>query len=289
MQRYLIRRILQMIPLLFFLSILIFLIMFLMPGDPIDMMVMGNPNLKAEDIARLKKVWGFDDPFPVRYYKWLRQAVLHGDLGFSYHWKVPVIQIVGERLPNTLVLMTASLLLSLLIAVPLGIFSARRQYSFADYLLTVFAFIGQAMPTFWFGLMMILVFSIFLKNSSGGPLLPPGGMMDIGSTASIFSWGRLKYLIMPAFVLGLHNITSWMKIYPFDNAGGYQPGLYQNCQSERPEGTRSYLQTRFSQRHDSDDYFAGHVDSQSGWWRYLDGNCFCLERYWPNDLRFCYE
>lgn len=211
MQRYLIRRILQMIPLLFFLSILIFLIMFLMPGDPIDMMVMGNPNLKAEDIARLKKVWGFDDPFPVRYYKWLRQAVLHGDLGFSYHWKVPVIQIVGERLPNTLVLMTASLLLSLLIAVPLGIFSARRQYSFADYLLTVFAFIGQAMPTFWFGLMMILVFSIFLKNSSGGPLLPPGGMMDIGSTASIFSWGRLKYLIMPAFVLGLHNITSWMR------------------------------------------------------------------------------
>lgn len=211
MQRYLIRRILQMIPLLIGLSILIFFIMYLMPGDPIDMLVMGNPNLKAEDVARLKKVWGFDQPFPVRYYKWLKQAVLYGDLGFSYHWKIPVTQVVGERLPNTLILMSASLVLSLLIAVPLGIYSARRQYSFADYFLTVLAFIGQAMPTFWFGLMMILLFSIYLKTPSGGPLLPPGGMMDIGSTASFFSWDRLKYLIMPAFVLGLHNITSWMR------------------------------------------------------------------------------
>lgn len=210
MQRYLIRRLLQMLPLILGLSILIFFIMFLMPGDPVDMMVMGNPNIHPEDIARLKKVWGFDDPFHIRYVKWVIQAA-QGNLGFSYTWKRPAALVLWQRLPNTLILMTASLILSLIVAIPVGIFSARRQYSIMDYVLTVFAFIGQAMPTFWFGLMMILVFSVYLKTPSGQPLLPPGGMMDIGRDTGFFTWARLKYLIMPAFVLGLYNMTGWAR------------------------------------------------------------------------------
>lgn len=210
MQRYLIRRLLQLLPLLIGMSIIIFFIMFLMPGNPIDMMLMGNPHMKPEDVARLKRLWGFDQPFLIRYVKWLAQTV-QGNLGFSYAWRRPVTEVIAQRLPNTLILMSASLVLSLIVALPVGILSARRQYSVTDYVLTVFAFIGQAMPTFWFGLMMILVFSIYLKSPSGGPLLPPGGMMDIGSSAGFFTWSRLRYLIMPAFVLGLANMTGWAR------------------------------------------------------------------------------
>lgn len=210
MQRYLIRRLLQLLPLLIGMSIIIFFIMFKMPGNPIDMMLMGNPHMKPEDVARLKRLWGFDQPFLIRYAKWLFQTV-QGNLGFSYTWRRPVTEVIIQRLPNTLILMSASLVLSLIVALPVGILSARRQYSVTDYILTVFAFIGQAMPTFWFGLMMILAFSILLKSPSGGPLLPPGGMMDIGSTAGFFTWARLRYLIMPAFVLGLANMTGWAR------------------------------------------------------------------------------
>jgi len=202
MGRYLGRRLLQMIPLVFGISVIIFLVLVMAPGDPTDLLLAGNPKVRAEDIKLLRKIYGLDDPLHIRYLKWLR-AALRGDFGYSRTYKVPVIELVADRIENSLWLTIPSFLVAVAVAVPIGVYSALHQYSKVDYAATFFAFFGISIPAFWFGIMMIYVFAVKLH------WLPPGGFATPGITGG---WpavvDRLRYSILPVTVLSLLSMAA---------------------------------------------------------------------------------
>ena len=202
MTRYIIRRLLYMIPVVLLITIIVFWLLKLAPGDPVDMMLAGMPDVTEADIARIKAVYGYDRPIVEQYVRWLAQTI-QGNLGYSRLYQRPIVDILPGRLWNTLVLTGLSMLISIAVAIPLGIYTALRQYSFLDYLLSFFAFFGISMPVFWFGLIMILVFSVHLG------WLPPGGHYSIELHPTILS--SLKYLVMPMLVLSLFSMASWMR------------------------------------------------------------------------------
>jgi len=194
MTRYIIRRLIQAIPLLLLISIAIFFLVQATPGGPLA----GHSrqkHLNPEQIARLRKEYGLDDPLPVRYLKWLSHAV-RGDWGYSYRTRRPVVTEIADRLPNTVYLMSVTFFVIMLISIPIGIISAIKQYSLFDIVVTTVSFIGQAIPEFWFGLILIIIFYATLHNPfTGEPLLPSGGMATLGAPFSM--WDRIKHLILP--------------------------------------------------------------------------------------------
>jgi peptide/nickel transport system permease protein len=198
---YIARRLLQTIPLLFFISALIFLLLYSMPGDPIYRMLEGIPNLRPQDYERLRKLYGFDDPVYIQYWKWLWQ-LLQLNPGYSREYGQPVIDIIRPALKNTLILTVAALVIGKSLAILLGIFSAVRQYSIADYLLTSFAFIAYSVPAFWLALMMIIAFSVKLgwlpTSGIGNPDFTPG------TWAATVDW--IRHLILPVAVLAISEI-----------------------------------------------------------------------------------
>lgn len=212
MGTYILRRVLQMIPLLLVISLIIFMLTALQPGDPVDQLVFGNPNVTPEDIARLKRAYGLDQPWFVRYFFWLREAVT-GNFGYSQDFNIPALEFVFvQRMPNTLLLTLPALIISTLIAVPLGIFSAIRQYSLLDYLLTFFSFLAFSAPVFWVAAMAMYFFAVYLPSATGGALsLPPGGLgspelpLDAGFWATTLD--KLKYLLLPLSILMLREIA----------------------------------------------------------------------------------
>ncbi|MGH7774545.1 MAG: ABC transporter permease [Candidatus Binatia bacterium] len=201
MLHYSIRRITQMIPLLFFISALIYLLLYLMPGDPLYSMLEDVPNLRPEDYKRLRRLYGLDDPVYIQYWKWLWQ-MLNLNAGYSREYGQPVFDVILPALKNTLVLTVTAVIIGKSIAVLLGIFSAIRQYSLWDYVLTVLTFIGYCIPGFWLALMMIIVFAVKLG------WLPTSGMIspDItpGTWAATLDW--IKHLILPVAVLSISEI-----------------------------------------------------------------------------------
>ncbi|AFZ66683.1 ABC transporter permease [Deinococcus peraridilitoris] len=214
MSIYIVRRLLQMIPLLLLISLVIFTLTALQPGDPIDQFRF-NPQTTAEDIARLRASYGLDQPIYKRYWAWLTRAVT-GDLGYSQVLNQPVTQFLFEqRLPNTLLLSGVAFLVSICVAIPLGIFSALRQYSSADYFLTFMSFIGFSVPVFWLGIMLIYLFAVVLPTATGGAIsLPAGGIETVGIEGSGFwieALDRLKYLILPVFALGFIQVAAWTR------------------------------------------------------------------------------
>ena len=206
MTNYIIRRVIQAIPLLLVISLTVFVLMNLIPGGPLAAYE-NNPNISAEDLERLKQELGLDAPIHVRYISWL-SAVVRGDWGISEITRRPALVEITEKLPNTLYLSITAFICALLIAIPIGILSAVRQYSVLDHIATTIAFIGQSMPVFWFGLILIIIFNATLKDPvSGGPFLPGGGMFTIGAPFSLED--HLRHLILPAtvltfFSLGIH-------------------------------------------------------------------------------------
>jgi len=213
--RYVARRLLQMIPLVIGLSIIIFLLLALAPGDPVDLLIFGNPKIKAEDISRLKRLYGLDQPYHIRYFKWL-WAALHGDLGYSRTYKVPVISLMWTRVSNSLWLMIPAFILSLAVAVPVGIYSALHQYSPADYATTFFAFFGVSIPAFWFGIMMIYAFAVMHPWTAIPGLewlkFPAGGFSTPGINAGVTVYlDRLRYAALPAVVLSLLFMASYAR------------------------------------------------------------------------------
>ncbi len=215
MGRYVARRLLQMIPLVIGLSIIIFLLLALAPGDPVDLLIFGNPKIKAEDISRLKRLYGLDQPYHIRYFKWL-WAALHGDLGYSRTYKVPVISLMWTRVSNSLWLMIPAFILSLAVAVPVGIYSALHQYSPADYATTFFAFFGVSIPAFWFGIMMIYAFAVMHPWTAIPGLewlkFPAGGFSTPGINAGVAVYlDRLRYVVLPAVVLSLLFMASYAR------------------------------------------------------------------------------
>jgi peptide/nickel transport system permease protein len=189
-------------------SIVLFSILQEAPGGPLTPYLQ-NPHITQADIVRLKHNLGLDQPVYVQYFKWLGR-VLVGDFGWSQSNSEPVTTAILERMPATLELMGASFVFSLAIGVTFGIVSAVRQYSWIDYLITTFAFFGQSMPTFWFALMLQLIFAVY-----GVPLLfgyriqlPSAGMCE----SDVCGLGEiLRHLLLPTIVLSLAFIASYSR------------------------------------------------------------------------------
>ena len=209
MGTYLLRRSVEYILVLFLASVLIFAVLHLSPGGPFDQLAFSKGHVSKDYIQSLNRMLGLDQPLHVRYATWAWK-LLHGDFGNS--WKVsvgrPVLTLIQSRLGNTLILMSASLALSLLIALVIGIYSAVRQYSFWDYTVTSLSFFGISMPIFWFGLMMMLIFSLQFKEW-GLPYLPVAGMYSTGKEADILD--RLRHMVLPVAVLSLYEVASWSR------------------------------------------------------------------------------
>jgi len=195
MSKYLIRRLLISIPVLAGISAVLFTILALAPGDPFEELAT-NPNVPPEVRANLRAQFGLDDPVLVRYVRWFT-SMLRGDWGFSFVSRVDVITLIRQRLPTTLFVLGAAQLLGLFVALPIGIYSAMRPYSLFDQMATTFAFIGFSLPTFFVGLLFILLFSIYLD------WLPFIYRADIGGSGLPWLWASVKQAIMPIAVLGL--------------------------------------------------------------------------------------
>ncbi len=161
MNRYLLRRVLIAIPTLLGISFVIFAVLNLAPNDPMAQFAM-NPAIPAEVRENIRRSLGLDQPWPIRYVKWIWSLISAGDLGYSYNSKLPVTQLIMLRLPTTLWVLGTAYLISILLAIPIGIISAVKQYSFFDHLLSAFAFIGFSVPTFFTGVLLILLFSVNL-------------------------------------------------------------------------------------------------------------------------------
>ena len=196
MTRYIAGRLVETVVALAIMSFLIYGLIGLMPGDPIDIMVQADPNLTAADAARLKALYGLDKPLVERYFNWLI-AALQGDFGYSRVHNAPVLEVLLPRLGNTMLLMGLSFILALLIALPIGVYSALRPYGARDYAINFVALAGISVPVFWFALMLIYLFSVEWS------LLPAGGMQTIG-VANVGMDGlldRAKYLVLPVLTL----------------------------------------------------------------------------------------
>lgn len=200
MCRYLIRRIfLQGIPVLLGFSFLLYLIITIAPGSPVTHL-RGVPDLDTSVIAQREAQLGIDQPFLVQYATWLGQ-VLRMDLGLSFDSaRRPVVDLIRERMPATVILSIASIVLGWGIGIPVGILSARYQYSVFDYLITFLSFVGISIPSFFFGLALLYVCALKLN------ILPAGGFFLAGESHTLL--GYLRYLFLPSLTLGLSSIAS---------------------------------------------------------------------------------
>jgi peptide/nickel transport system permease protein len=248
MTAYIVRRLGQSLVLLFFISALIYVVINLVPGGPFDMLRLNNPRITQSMIDRLNRLLDLDKPLlpgqycqvvegeqqpcridQGRYLRWMGK-VLRGDFGRSWTLQtgVPVLKMIGQRLGYTLLMTGLALVLALTIAVPIGIYSAVKQYSGTDYLVTAFAFFGQSMPTFWTGLMAVAIFAVALR------WFPTGGVRAIGSEgdivealARILTFGKLhselagqewklvvdglRHLALPVTILAFYNLAGWSR------------------------------------------------------------------------------
>ncbi|MCB8937557.1 MAG: ABC transporter permease [Ardenticatenaceae bacterium] len=235
MANYIIRRLIQAVPLLLLISIIIFGLLRLTPGGPLARFE-NDPTISQEDLNRIRAEMGLDDPIPVQYGRWL-SATLKGDFGESYTAHRPVIEMITERLPNTLKLMSVAFAVTLLVAIPVGVISAVKQYSWFDHLVTAVAFAGQSVPIFWFGLILILVFYSTLENpTTGGPLFPAGGINSLDMDGDF--WDGVWHLVLPVTMLSL----AWMSWYTRFLRGSMLEIIHQDyVRTARAKGLVEYL------------------------------------------------
>lgn len=200
---YILRRTLVALPSLLGISVILFTVLALAPGDPFSELAM-NPNIPPEVAANLRQRFGLDDPIAVRYLRWLG-AMLQGDWGFSFASRVDVASLILQRLPASVVVIGSSHVLALLIALPVGVFAATRPYSLFDQIASTLTFVGFSLPTFFLGLLLILVFSIHLG------WLPFVFQSELNATGPRYVWEYFKQAIMPVTVLGLFQAASWTR------------------------------------------------------------------------------
>ena len=206
MSKYVFRRLLVLVPVLFGISLVLFTILAMAPGDPFEELAT-NPNVPPEVRANLRAKFGLDDPIAVRYVRWV-VAMVRGDWGFSFVSRVDVDQLILQRLPTSLFVLGSAQIIGILIALPIGTMSALRPYSLFDQIATTLAFVGFSLPTFFTGLVFILVFSIWLD------WLPFIYRADISATGWRWYWEHLRQAIMPIAVLGLFQgatLTRFMR------------------------------------------------------------------------------
>jgi peptide/nickel transport system permease protein len=201
MGKYVTRRLLQMIPLMLGISVIMFALIQSAPGGPEAMFLESGRFIDPTLIESYRQRLGLDQPVYIQYFKWL-EAALTGDFGLSFSTSRPVSQMIAERLPATLELMLTAFTFAAVIAIPLGIFSAVRQYSLLDFFGTGFSFLGIAMPVFWFGLILQLIFSVQLG------ILPTSGRVTVGDASFL---DQVRHLILPGIVLSLLYVAGWSR------------------------------------------------------------------------------
>lgn len=199
MGRFILRRLIGAIPLLLGISVVLFVLIHLPPGGPADIYA-GQPGITQADLDQIEENLGLNDPLPVQYVKWV-QGIVTGDWGNSYKDGRPVTKAIFERLPATLELMVASSIISIALAIPIGLYTATRATKFPRYVVNVFTMLGISVPTFWTGLMVILIFA------SRFGWIPTGGRG--GEDWDIID--RLHHLAAPALVLGTVSIAGWAR------------------------------------------------------------------------------
>jgi peptide/nickel transport system permease protein len=200
MTGFLLRRIAQSLVLLWLVSVIGFAVVHLAPGGPLAQFTL-TPGMTAAELKRIAHQMGLDQPLPVQYWEWFRR-MLAGNWGRSYQDNQPVLWVIGTRLPATLELMISSTLIAVVLGTWIGVMGAVRRYSVFDQLATVGAMIGFSIPTFWFGLVVIYVFSVVLG------WLPPGNLHTIGNDSLLnYAW----HLIGPAVVLALVTVAIWSR------------------------------------------------------------------------------
>ena len=195
MKKYILKRLLELIPVLILVSIFSFFIIQASPGDPIDNYV--RPGMTEEQIEDIKEEYELDGSMAQQYFRWMSH-IMRGDLGTSIHQNRPVVDIIAERLPATLMLMGTALAFSLMIAIPLGLWAGLRKNKRSDNLISLISYLGISIPPFWLAMIGIILFSLKLH------LLPSGGMHTVNvNTAADLLW----HMILPAFVLSLNNMA----------------------------------------------------------------------------------
>lgn len=257
MGRYVARRLLQAIPMLFLLSMALFLLVNLAPGGPLAGHSQSR-HVRPEKAELLKRQLGLDKPLPVQYVIWLigndwmkvdadgdglaegygeRRGILRGDFGFSFRSRKPVLDEILDRLGNTIYLMSVTLIIVAIIAIPIGVVSAVKQYSFFDISVTTLSFMGQAIPEFWLGMILILVFYATLENPiTGEPLLPAGGMQTLGMGFSLGD--RIHHLILPVMT----GAVGWIAWYSrFMRSGMLDVIHYDYIRTARSKGLSERL------------------------------------------------
>lgn len=199
MKRYIIKRLLQVIPVIILASILSFAMIYLAPGDPAEFY--RTPNMTDEDMEIVRENMGLNQPISVQYVKWVKQ-ILKGDWGYSIHNKRKVTTQIIEKLPATLGIMGASIIFSLVVAIPLGLIAGSKKNTLVDKIISVLNYIGISIPEFWFAILMILLLSLKLK------LLPGSGMHTTGED----SFGDIvKHAIMPILALSISKISIYVR------------------------------------------------------------------------------
>ena len=199
MVKTILRRLLQMIPVLFVVVTLTFILTRMIPGNPATAVL--GPQATTEDIAKMEEKMGLNKS-KIEQYGMYWNDILHGDFGTSYAYGTPVLDLLGQRIPNTLVLSLTSLVLALLIGIPIGVYSAVHQNTAFDYIFMFLALLGISVPIFWFALMMVLVFAV---NLGWFPA------MGIGDWSNGF-WGYVQYMVLPVICLTLHPMATFARI-----------------------------------------------------------------------------
>jgi ABC-type dipeptide/oligopeptide/nickel transport system permease component len=216
---YLLRRVTATIPVVVLISALVFLLIHAAPGDPADLLL--SDEASPEDIADARRRWGLDQPIYIQYLRFLAN-IGSGDLGTSFRYSDPVIKLIGERLPATIELAIASMLIAILFGVPLGVWAGAKPNSWADNFGSMFGFFGISMPSFWLGIMLILIISGYFNwlPSSGRSTYGIAQGFETGFyiTNSLISgnmktaWDGIKYIIMPAIALGTGMMGLVMRV-----------------------------------------------------------------------------
>lgn len=198
MKAFVLFRFAQMFFVLLLASFATYNLMALMPGDPIDLLTQSDPNISSQDVARLKAELGLDKPSYIRYFAWLSQA-LQGELGYSRMYSAPAIEVLVDALKNTLILVGSGTLLSIIIALPVGVICAVKQNRIADYVISAISYLFLSTPAAWLALMLIMLFAVIY------PVFPAGGT---GEASNVSGIERIRYLVLPVLSLTLLSIAS---------------------------------------------------------------------------------
>ncbi len=192
MIKYILKRVLALIPVMLLVTLIVFFLMSITRGDPARIVLGESASL--EEVEAMRESMGLNDPFIIRYARYVRDLFLHGDLGTSYKSGLPVMKEITSALPSTVKLSLAAIVIAILIGIPIGIISATRQYSFFDNFTMILGLIGISMPVFWLGLLLILLFSVRLG------WFPPSGLTSF------------RHVVLPAFTLGTQSIAVFARM-----------------------------------------------------------------------------